>query len=146
MTLTVATEEWTLHPKPTPTPVRSPSSASSARSRTGACASIPYVSAHSESVRWDCPFPGPINYGPDSPAIWLPEDDLLDDPTLVRLSLHFLTFRVSCSKSYSLSYPDLAVAPIPALTRQQVRKVWPDYPPPKASSDMGYPVMLKFVK
>lgn len=34
--------------------------------------------------RWDCPFPGPINYGPDSPAIWLPEEDVLDDPTLVR--------------------------------------------------------------
>jgi len=33
---------------------------------------------------WDCPFPGPKNYGPDSPAIWLPEEDLLDDPTLVR--------------------------------------------------------------
>mmetsp|Transcript_39320 Transcript_39320/g.123948 ORF Transcript_39320/g.123948 Transcript_39320/m.123948 type:complete len:100 (+) Transcript_39320:293-592(+) len=62
-----------------------------------------------EEHRWNCPFPGPINYGPDSPAIWLPEDDLLDDPTLVR-------------------------------------KVWPDYPPPKASSEMGYPVMLNFVK
>jgi hypothetical protein len=34
--------------------------------------------------RWDCTFPGPKNYGPDSPAIWLPEDDVLEDPTLVR--------------------------------------------------------------
>jgi hypothetical protein len=34
--------------------------------------------------RWDCPFPGPMNYGPDSPAIWLPEEDVLNDPTLVR--------------------------------------------------------------
>ena len=28
--------------------------------------------------------PGPTNYGPDSPAVWLPEEDMLDDPTLVR--------------------------------------------------------------
>jgi len=34
--------------------------------------------------RWECTFPGPMNYGPDSPAIWLPEEDLLNDPTLVR--------------------------------------------------------------
>ena len=50
--------------------------------------------------RWDCPFPGPMNYGPDSPAIWLPEEDVLDDPTLVRKvwpvlfpSLHLQTHR-----------------------------------------------------
>jgi len=25
-----------------------------------------------------------MNFGPDSPAIWLPEEDVLNDPTLVR--------------------------------------------------------------
>ena len=40
--------------------------------------------ARARFARWDCPFPGPMNYGPDSPAIWLPEEDILDDPTLVR--------------------------------------------------------------
>mmetsp|Transcript_53873 Transcript_53873/g.127313 ORF Transcript_53873/g.127313 Transcript_53873/m.127313 type:complete len:174 (+) Transcript_53873:3-524(+) len=29
-----------------------------------------------EENRWDCPFPGPKNYGPDSPVAWLPEEDM----------------------------------------------------------------------
>jgi hypothetical protein len=31
-----------------------------------------------EENAWDCPYPGPANYGPDSPAIWLPEEDAGD--------------------------------------------------------------------
>ncbi|KAJ1489102.1 hypothetical protein T484DRAFT_3542663 [Baffinella frigidus] len=31
-----------------------------------------------EENAWDCPFPGPMNYGPDSPATWLPEEDAGD--------------------------------------------------------------------
>mmetsp|Transcript_45648 Transcript_45648/g.103956 ORF Transcript_45648/g.103956 Transcript_45648/m.103956 type:complete len:180 (-) Transcript_45648:58-597(-) len=53
-----------------------------------------------EENAWDCPFPGPMNYGPDSPATWLPEEDAGDG---------------------------------------LVRKVWPDYPEPRASEGARSP-------